>query len=155
DRAGLGLPASHPLLDGQAGHHRQSHPANGGTTVNARGYSGSFHDDAAQPSARAQSDILKDDTMRLGIDAANLRSGGTITHLDELLRHADPAAHGIERIVVWGSRALVDRLPQRRSWLEKVHVPVLDGGLLARWQWQRSELPRVAQRECDVLFAPG
>ena len=34
-------------------------------------------------------------SFRVGIDASNLRLGGGITHLVELLRAADPAAHDI------------------------------------------------------------
>lgn len=92
--------------------------------------------------------------MRLGIDASNLRSGGSLTHLANLLAAADPGAHGIERVVAWGWGELIQRLPQR-EWLDVRHEPELDGPLPARLWWQRQHLPRRAAEACDLLFAPG
>lgn len=93
--------------------------------------------------------------MRLGIDASNLRSGGSLTHLTELLNAAHPERHGIDRVFVWGGREILSRLPSRR-WLEAVHVPVLDGTLPARTFWQQTKLARLARAAaCDLLFVPG
>jgi glycosyltransferase involved in cell wall biosynthesis len=92
--------------------------------------------------------------MQLGIDASNLRAGGGITHLVELLGAGDPVRHGIDRVLVWSGRALLDRLPVR-PWLETIHVPQLDGGLASRLWWQRSALARAAAGRADVLFLPG
>ncbi len=93
--------------------------------------------------------------MRLGIDASNLRQGGGVTHLIELLRAAHPEEHGFEHVVVWGGADTLDRL-EDRAWLKKVSEPVLQGSLLARlhWQW-RSLASRARQERCDVLFIPG
>lgn len=92
--------------------------------------------------------------MRLGIDGSNLRSGGSLTHLANLLAAAVPAAAGIERVVVWAWGGLIERLPER-PWLEVRHEPQLDGPLPARLWWQRHQLPRRAAEGCDLLFAPG
>jgi glycosyltransferase involved in cell wall biosynthesis len=93
--------------------------------------------------------------MQVGIDASNLRAGGGITHLVELLAAADPGRHGIDRVLVWSGRAMLDRLAAR-PWLEGIHVPQLDGGLISRLWWQRSALATAAAgRGVDVLFLPG
>ncbi len=92
--------------------------------------------------------------MIVGIDASNLGPGGSMTHLTNLLAVAEPAAHGIERLVVWGGSANLARLPAQ-PWLEKVAVPALDGGLRERLLWQRFRLPALARHSCDVLFVPG
>lgn len=92
--------------------------------------------------------------MRVGIDASNLRSGGGVTHLVELLRHADPAAHNIDTIVVWSGKETAERLPSR-PWLRVVHVPDLDRPLPFRLWWRRHRLPMEAQKSCDLLFHPG
>ena len=92
--------------------------------------------------------------MKLGIDASNLRSGGSLTHLANLLAAAEPRAHGIERVVVWAWSGLAERLPAR-DWLELRHEPALDAALPARLHWQRRALPRLARAACDLLFAPG
>jgi glycosyltransferase involved in cell wall biosynthesis len=93
--------------------------------------------------------------MRLGIDASNLRAGGGVTHLVELLRHADPAAHGITEVIVWSGAATLARLPHDRAWLRLEHVADLDRPLPWRLAWRRFRLPKVARGRCDVLFHPG
>lgn len=94
-------------------------------------------------------------TIRIGIDASNLRDGGGITHLTELLRHADPVQHGFAHVTVWGGEVSLRGLPAR-EWLSLVHVPELDGRLHARSLWQSMKLSRAAKAAgCDVLFVPG
>jgi glycosyltransferase involved in cell wall biosynthesis len=93
--------------------------------------------------------------MILGIDASNLRTGGSITHLTELLRAADPEAHGFSAVVVWGARTTLTRIDER-PWLRKRHHRLLDGGLARRSFWQRFRLSASAREEgCDALFVPG
>ena len=72
----------------------------------------------------------------LGIDITNLRGGGGVTHIIELLTAANPFAHGFSKIIVWGGSQTLNKLPQR-EWLKKVNPPALDKGLLARSLWQR------------------
>jgi glycosyltransferase involved in cell wall biosynthesis len=94
--------------------------------------------------------------LRVGIDASNLRDGGGITHLTELLRHADPSLHGFGSVTVWGGAAALRALPDDRAWLNRVHVPALDGRLPSRLAWQSRRLgPAAEAARCDVLFAPG
>lgn len=91
----------------------------------------------------------------VGIDVTNLRGGGGVTHIMELLAAADPYAHGISKIIIWGGSQTLDKLPQR-PWLKKVNPPALNRGLLARTLWQRFSLSAAARTEhCDVLFVPG
>jgi len=91
----------------------------------------------------------------LGIDAANIRRGGGVTHLIELLRVAQPELNGIDRIVVWGGTTTLAAL-EDRPWLTKCKSPSLDKGLLRRTLWQRYRLSQAAYDEgCDVLFVPG
>src|SRR4051812_3889002 len=93
--------------------------------------------------------------MRLGIDASNLRSGGSLTHITELLSVARPETHGIQHVFVWGRREILSRLPER-PWLEPVHEPMLDGRLPQRIFWQQTRLARLARAAaCDLLFVPG
>ena len=93
--------------------------------------------------------------MQLGIDASNLRSGGSVTHLSELLRVAQPEKHGITRVFVWGGRNILDHLPER-EWLECIHETALDAPLPMRVWWQQTKLSRLAKKAaCDLLFIPG
>jgi glycosyltransferase involved in cell wall biosynthesis len=94
-------------------------------------------------------------SITVGIDAANLRRGGGVTHLVELLQAADPLEQGIGKVIVWSGRSTIERLPNR-PWLELVCPPELDRGLLTRTYWQSTQLAREARtRGCDVIFAPG
>jgi glycosyltransferase involved in cell wall biosynthesis len=91
----------------------------------------------------------------VGIDASNIRDGGGLTHLIELLGATQSQPHGIERIVVWGGRVTLNRL-QDKPWLIKHNPPELNQGLLRRTIWQRFFLSSAARMEgCDVLFVPG
>ena len=93
--------------------------------------------------------------MRLGIDTSNLRSGGSLTHITELLAAARPEEHGFDRVFTWGGREMLERLPPRQ-WLEAVYTPELDGRLAARVFWQNTRLVRAANAVgCDLLFVPG
>ncbi|WP_445775337.1 glycosyltransferase family 4 protein [Shewanella sp.] len=93
--------------------------------------------------------------MILGIDASNIRAGGGVTHLSELLAAADPVVAGFEKVVVWSGKYTLSQLPDRQ-WLEKTHVSALDLGLVSRVFWQRFRLSQMAENiRCDVLFVPG
>ena len=92
--------------------------------------------------------------MRVGIDASNIRSGGGLTHLREVLAAANPLKHGIDQVMVWASRSTAEQMPTR-TWLDVVQVPALDGSLLRRQMWQRTALPSLARASSDLLFAPG
>jgi len=93
--------------------------------------------------------------LTVGIDAANLRRGGGVTHLVELLRAAQPEQVGIRRVVLWGGEATLNAV-EDRPWLEKRNSVALDQRLLQRTLWQRFALSKAASEAgCDVLFVPG
>ena len=92
--------------------------------------------------------------MRLGIDASNIRTGGGLTHLFEVLNAAEPHKHGITRVVVWAGRQTIESLPAK-PWLKCVHEPLLDQSLPMRTYWQMAKLPLLASQHCDFLFVPG
>ena len=93
--------------------------------------------------------------MILGIDASNLRVGGGITHLVELLRAAQPQAHGFSQTVVWGGTHTLAQI-EERPWLVKAPQALLNRALPYRVFWQRFKLARLARAaQCNLLFAPG
>ena len=93
--------------------------------------------------------------MILGIDASNIRTGGGVTHLVELLAVADPAKHGFNSVVLWASCSTLSAL-EDRSWLIKRSDPILEVDYLRRALWQRNCLGELAKKEgCDLLFVPG
>lgn len=93
--------------------------------------------------------------MRIGIDASNLRAGGGITHLVELLRAANPQVHGFDQVIVWAGSVTLAKL-EERGWLRKEHDSLLERPLPYRIYWQRYKLAELARAAgCDVLFVPG
>lgn len=91
----------------------------------------------------------------VGIDASNLREGGGLTHLVEVLAATDPVLCGVNKVHVWGSRETLRLLPER-SWIVQHAPQELGGGQWARASWQKNQLaPLLAEAGCDILFAPG
>ncbi len=99
--------------------------------------------------------LARNDEFILAIDASNIRAGGGVTHLRQLLTAANPMESGFKRVVIFGGRISLENLP-RRDWLQKIHVPLLDKGLPFRFFWQQLILPRYLRRSgYDALFCPG
>jgi len=93
--------------------------------------------------------------MKLGIDASNIRSGGGVTHLVELLRCADPLSYGCTQVIVWSCHATLNQI-ENRPWLVKTHHALLEKGLPWRIYWQKCHLSKLARSAgCDALFVPG
>lgn len=93
--------------------------------------------------------------MHIGIDASNLREGGGVTHLVELLAHADPTRDGFSTVTVWGSSCTIDAVSPR-AWLECVHVPAYDRSLVERLLWRAWRFSReLKQAGVELLFVPG
>ena len=93
--------------------------------------------------------------MHLGIDASNIRAGGGVTNLVEVLRAAEPEGLGISRVTVWSGLSTLKQI-EDRPWLYKIHEPLLDRPLPVRQCWQRFALHKLVRRNgCDLLFCPG
>lgn len=93
--------------------------------------------------------------MILGIDASNIRTGGGVTHLVELLRAAKPEQSGFEKVIVWGGSNTLNKIDEK-PWLVKIQEPMLDKSLFHRSFWQKFYLSKLAQKaNCNILFIPG
>lgn len=91
-------------------------------------------------------------SLVVGIDASRMRSGGGRAHLIGVLSHADPTAHGIERVHLWSFPDLLNAIPDY-PWLVKRSPHALEGPLWRQLQWQALRLTgEVRQSGCDVLF---
>lgn len=94
--------------------------------------------------------------MILGIDGHCIRGdGGSVTHLREVLRAADPAAAGFSKVVLWSGAETLARI-EDRPWLEMVHATALDGALPTRSYWSARHLSKSAREAgCHVVWIPG
>jgi len=93
--------------------------------------------------------------MHLAIDASNIRQGGGLTHLSQLLSVATPFNAGISQVTIWAPRATLAQLPSK-PWLKKVSPAWTEAGLLKRILGQQILLQREMSRYgCSALFSPG
>lgn len=99
--------------------------------------------------------INNSNQFTIGIDASNLRGGGGLTHLIELLRIANPLQHDFDQIIVWGEKATLSMLDDH-SWLRKQEISDFYNGFMHRTIFQCFYLTRAAQNaDCGVIFVPG
>jgi glycosyltransferase involved in cell wall biosynthesis len=93
--------------------------------------------------------------MILGIDASNIRGGGGITHLTELLKHAEPHKYGFEKVIVFSGKKTIDQISDMK-WIQKINEHLLNKNLIFRIVWQKIILPkRIINLNIDVLFSLG
>ena len=95
------------------------------------------------------------DKIKIGIDASNIRLGGGLAHLIELINNLDLQKHDISSVVVWGSNQLLSSL-NSYDWLQKINSSFLNKGFFHRFIWQRFIFPKNSiNAKCDILFIPG
>jgi glycosyltransferase involved in cell wall biosynthesis len=91
----------------------------------------------------------------LGIDAHNIRAGGGITYLSEMLAAAHPEKFGFHKVIVWSGKKTLNQLPQRK-WLSLQSHSYLNKSLFFRLLWLFFIRNRALRRQqCDLLFVPG
>lgn len=93
--------------------------------------------------------------ITIGIDASNIRSGGGLTHLLELLNHLVPEQNNIRQVIVWSNSNTLNQLPEK-SWLSKIKHKFLEGSLIGRIYWQVFFFTSsIIENKCDLVFIPG
>jgi len=90
----------------------------------------------------------------LFIDATNIRAGGGLTHLIELLRVASPADSGIHEVIVAAPDSSLAKI-ESRPWLTKYSHPYLNRNYLFRFWWQLRVQPDFVRSNNAILFIPG
>ena len=92
--------------------------------------------------------------MKLTIDAFNIRAGGGITQLIELIKVAEPEKFEIDTIYLWGLESVLDKI-EDKPWLIKKTHSFLEGGYIKRYLWQRFILTKHLKKESDILWQVG
>ena len=93
--------------------------------------------------------------LHIGIDASNIRAGGGITHLFELLNATNPELNNISLITIWASYKTLYALPDK-FFIKKYHVKHLDKNILYRIYWllfKKNNL--IKKSNINILFIPG
>jgi glycosyltransferase involved in cell wall biosynthesis len=93
--------------------------------------------------------------MIIGIDASNVRAGGGLTYLKELLNNASLERCAFNKIIVWSNTFTLANIKENKKVIKQNHV-LLNKSLIYRILWQNMYLKREATRElCDIIFVPG
>jgi glycosyltransferase involved in cell wall biosynthesis len=91
----------------------------------------------------------------IGIDASNIRAGGGLVHLVNILKFLDVEKFNIEKIVIWSCKNTLNKI-EEYAWLKKCSESVMEKNYLHRALWQRKILPlQLNDENCDILFVPG
>ncbi|MEO0296762.1 MAG: glycosyltransferase family 1 protein [candidate division WOR-3 bacterium] len=91
--------------------------------------------------------------MILTIDGSNSISGGAVAYLSNLLKYAEPGKYGIKKIILYSHKRLLQHI-ENRTWLEKIHEPELDKGLISRLKWLWFKFPKLT-KDSDLIFFAG
>lgn len=91
--------------------------------------------------------------MILTIDGSNSISGGAVAYLSNLLKYAEPEKYGIKKIILYGHKRLLQDI-ENKTWLEKIHEPELDKGLISRLKWLWFKFPKLV-KDSDLVFFAG
>lgn len=92
---------------------------------------------------------------KIGIDAHNIRAGGGLTHLKEILKFYDKNIHFDKIIVIWATKKTLEQLPENAFLVKKTNF-FINFSTITRIFWHRYLLSYdLKKNNCDVLFVPG
>ena len=92
--------------------------------------------------------------MDLIINASNIKAGGGLTHLQEIL-HGDAAATaGFSRVYLWAPDKTLEKVANH-PWLEKCSHPWLNAGYRDTWKWKRKVFEPFARNLKALVYVPG
>lgn len=96
-----------------------------------------------------------DNSKYLAIDASNIRHGGGITHLSQLLDHVNSSNQDFDKVFLWAGDSTLNRIPEK-EWLVKKSHYLLNGNLVMRTIWQIFLLKKSFLAEfCSIIFILG
>lgn len=93
--------------------------------------------------------------MILGIDATNIRSGGGLTHLKEILFAVDINTLPFKKLIVWSNQETLNELPNAEWLIKKTHRWLNKSNVFSFF-YQILLLSKSARRSnCSLVFVPG
>jgi len=95
------------------------------------------------------------DNLIVGVDASNIRAGGGLTHLKNLLDYFETENSNIKKIIVWGNQETLLKLPEKEHIIKKSH-PLIKKSIISRTFWQKFILPKLLEKNSvNALLSPG
>ena len=92
--------------------------------------------------------------INIGIDASDLRSGGSKTHIIELILASEKSNHLFNTIIVWASSELIKKLPEKK-WVKYIVINFSNNGFRKIF-WKYFTLDKeLKNNNIDVLYVPG
>lgn len=100
----------------------------------------------------------------LAIDAHNIRSGGGLLYLKNILEHGNPKKFGFNKVVIWSTKETLNILPNKKWLIKKKNDKILtqnkkklvDFNLIFRTYWHIFKFKKQAiKNNCSVAFFPG
>jgi glycosyltransferase involved in cell wall biosynthesis len=92
----------------------------------------------------------------LVIDAINIRKGGGVTHLQNILREADYSNFKFKKIIIYGSSDLLRQLNVSNDCIITINYPFFDRSSLYLFIWQLFKFKKeLKKHEAKVVFVPG
>lgn len=99
--------------------------------------------------------MISSQKVVLGIDAMNIRDGGGLTHLYEILNCADEKSILFDQVIVWSNDHCLQHLPIK-PWLIKINPLIGSTSVIKTTLWQIFSLGRSAKKmNCNILFIAG
>lgn len=93
--------------------------------------------------------------MILGIDACNIRNGGGLEHLKQIVENCNFEKHQISKIVIWSNNYTLSYFPSNDKILKKTHF-LLNSNFFGPFVFQIFFLKKFLIAEsCDILLVPG
>lgn len=91
----------------------------------------------------------------IGIDAHNIRAGGGVTHLREVIKLYDSRMYNGSCIILWATKATLEQIPDSLSVVKKTNF-LINFNILTRLFWHKFILKKdLIKNNCGVLFVPG
>lgn len=92
--------------------------------------------------------------MKLIIDASNLRNGGGVTHIVEVLNSIQDNKVFFQEVEIFSNVNTLKKINDR-YWLKKINHPLLNNGLLDILKWRFSYFnPYLKRQQGAILFNP-
>jgi len=93
--------------------------------------------------------------MIIGIDASNIKNGGGLTHLVELIKNTRSDSNYFSKIIIYAPVETLKKIPDK-EWLEKCTHSYLNSIVLYMLLWQKYYSGKeFRSKNTDVLFVPG
>jgi len=93
--------------------------------------------------------------MNIAIDALNIRAGGGVTHLRELLNNSNPKLFGFDKVVVFSGTETLKQI-NNQDWLVKISSPMLDKSLFFILIWRLLYFNKyIKQNNISLLLSPS